>query len=116
MLDGQVSRLGALEDLVHESGGAAPYVTLVGPVGHQETGLHEFARISHRRQPALCGELRDPSSLKEEERVTKNEECARAVCGHRCEGAVELARSWRVQDLKLHPERTHRDLRFSQLG
>ena len=47
------------------------------------------------------------------EGVDQDEECARALFGHRRECAVEVVVTSGLQELKLHPQRLGRDLQFS---
>ena len=57
LLHGQVSRLGAFEDLVHKDRGAPlppTGIRLLRPVGHQPPRLGEASVPTNHRQPMLC--------------------------------------------------------------
>jgi hypothetical protein len=55
LFDGQIRRLGAFEDFVHVSGGAAVKVSEMDSVGHKSTVLDQTPRLVHGRQAKLAG-------------------------------------------------------------
>ena len=57
LLDGQIGRLGALQDLVHLRSGTPVQVSIVRSVGHETASVHRFAEPGHRRQPILQRKL-----------------------------------------------------------
>src|SRR5262252_1991729 len=59
LLDRQVARLGALDNLVDERCGAAEEIGEVLAVAHQPAGLHVVTLREHRRQTVGEGELRE---------------------------------------------------------
>ena len=67
----------------------------------------------HRRQPVLCGEACEPFSVKKKDCVGHYDESLDALLDHRREGAVELAGTSDLQELKLHSQRSSRDLHLS---
>src|SRR2546423_879341 len=59
LLDREVGRLRAPEDLVHVRGGPPPEVLVSRVVAHQTAGLYEEPSLVHRRQPMRAGQLHD---------------------------------------------------------
>src|SRR5215813_14055002 len=53
LLNGQVGRLGPLQDLVHIGGRAAEEVRQAWSIAYQATGLHKFFPFVHGWQPML---------------------------------------------------------------
>jgi hypothetical protein len=115
LLDREVARLGALQDLIDLGGGPPEVLPSVGPVRHEATGLRVLLHRIHRRQAALCRQLHDPCSVGEEHISPEGDECASPVFGHCREGTGEIAGSPRFQHLKLHLQRSGRDLCLSQI-
>src|SRR5262245_24034713 len=63
LLDGQVGGLGALEDLVHVGSGAPSQISAVHSIGHKAPGIDKLPLIVHGRQPMLCRQVHEASSL-----------------------------------------------------
>src|SRR2546428_3562917 len=101
LLDWEVARLGALQDLVHKRGAAPEEIAHARPVRHEAPGLHTLPSAVYCRQAAPCCEVCEPCSVEDEHRICHYEECSHALCGHRCEGAVELVGTSGLQELKL---------------
>src|SRR5262245_34102626 len=57
LLDGQISRLGAFQDLIDVYGSAPETLILVGCVGHETARFHEVVSFEHGRQPVLYGKI-----------------------------------------------------------
>src|SRR5262245_26955940 len=64
LLDGQVSGLGALEDLVHVDSGTPKHISTVRSIGHKAPGIDKPPPKVHGRQPVLCRQVHEASSLK----------------------------------------------------
>src|SRR5437867_5754796 len=60
LLDGEVGGLGALENLVHEDGGAAEEIREVSAVTDESTSLGILLRSAGTRQAACEGAIGDP--------------------------------------------------------
>ena len=63
LFDGEIGRLGPLEDPVHVGGGAPVDLGVVGPVGREPARIGELAMFVERRQPMLRRQLDDPSGV-----------------------------------------------------
>src|SRR6516165_9677638 len=74
LLDRQVGRLRALEDFVHENGGAAEQIGKVLTIAHQSASLHVFALRKHRRQPPCECQLSDVLPLRKENSVRRSDD------------------------------------------
>src|SRR5438132_5303818 len=71
LFDRQGTRLRTPEDLVYVRRGAPIMVGRVLPVAHQSTGLHVFPVKEHGWQPVLEGQLRNLSTLSDEECINQ---------------------------------------------
>src|SRR5437867_3188637 len=114
LLDGEVGRLRALEDLVHVGGGAPEEIGKAHTVGHEPPGLHELALWMHYRQPALD---RDGCKLVSGEAGTETEQhqdSVRTPLARGSERGLDILGSLRLQVLKLHCEGFRRELCFSE--
>src|SRR5215467_12220404 len=60
---GQISRLGALENLVHVNRSAPPQVETVRSVGHENTNLCNFPRTVDSWQPSFYSQVSEPFSV-----------------------------------------------------
>src|SRR6266545_2751073 len=113
LLDGQVGRLGALEDLIDVGCGAPEHVRTARPIRHEATDLRLLNLPAHRRQAALGCEVCDSCSVSSEERVRQDEEHVRPLSGDCREGSVEVVGAASLQNSKLHPQRPGRARRLS---
>src|SRR5215510_5822345 len=111
LLDGQVAGVGTLQNLVHVGSGAPRQVSKVRSIGHQAPDIDILAVWEHRRQPVLCRQVHEASSLTGEHGGWQHGQSTRARPGHVQEGPVELGGMSRLHDLKLHPQRPRRDSR-----
>src|SRR2546427_12236157 len=57
LLDGQVSGLAALQNLVHVGGGAPVEIGVIRAVAHEAASLRDLPPPEHRRQPVRYGQL-----------------------------------------------------------
>src|SRR5438876_6468608 len=64
LLDGQIARLGALQDLLDVSSGAPPLVGGIRPKTDQAAGVHIVSRTEDGRQPAPLRKHRDLPSAR----------------------------------------------------
>jgi len=78
--------------------------------GHEATGPNKFREAVDRRQPVLCREFHDPSSVTDSQGVPDYDEPVDSFPGHRGKSAVELARIPDLERLKLHAQRLGRVL------
>src|SRR5262249_8260669 len=113
LFDGEVARLGALQDLVHVRGAALVEIEKARPVRHETPGLHTLPDAVCCRQSTPCCEVCEPCSVAVEYRIGHYEEGPHALFGHRRECAVELVRTSALQKEKLHSQRPGRDVHFS---
>src|SRR5262249_58818394 len=90
LLDGEVGRFGALQDLVYEVCGASKEVEEIGPVVHQATGLHEVAHSSDCRDAIRGGESQNLVSVRRQEGIGDNDEGRDTVSHQRGKGSVYL--------------------------
>src|SRR5262245_15550975 len=116
LFDGEVARLGALQDLVHVRGAALVEIEKARPVRHETPGLHTLPDAVCCRQSAPCREVCEPCSVAVEYRVGHYEKCSHTLCGHRRECADELGGTSGLQELKLHSQRPSRDERVVRIG
>src|SRR5438034_5060359 len=100
LLDGQVSGLGALENLVDVGDGVPEHVETVRPIGQKATHLRVLAQPIDRWQTVPGREVFDSCSVVLEHGVYENDDRAGLLAGHRGEGAVDLAGTFRPQELK----------------
>jgi hypothetical protein len=111
LLDGEVSRLGPFEDLVHVRGDALPLLGRTWPIAHEPTRLDKRTSPEDRRQPVFDGQIGDFGSMgKEGAPVRKHHQCASTLADRRGHRLVDLSGVSRLQELQLHPQRAGRDL------
>src|SRR5215467_8542598 len=75
LLDGQIGRLGALEDPVHEDRGASLQVKIVCAIDDESAGFPVLPYPTYRRQPRLHREVCDLLLLIPKDGVGKDHEC-----------------------------------------
>src|SRR6267143_4120921 len=109
-LDGQVAGLRTLYNLVHVGSGAPKIISNVRSIGHKAPGIHTLPVWEHRRQPVLCREVHEASSLTEEHGAWQHSQSTRARPGHFREGPVEILRTSGLNELRPHPQRLRRDI------
>jgi hypothetical protein len=68
LLDRQLARFRALEDLVHIDRGAPEEITVIRAVAHETASLHGLLQPGHRRQPVRNRQLGHALSVGEEGR------------------------------------------------
>src|SRR5882762_6902649 len=90
LLHGQVRRLSALQNLVHEDGGASVHVGKASAIGHESPGFHRFLKRMHRWQSVLGREVHDRGSVLKEEWVVQNQEPLGAFLDHRGEDTLKI--------------------------
>src|SRR5947209_1576274 len=114
LLDGQVAGLCTLEDLIHVGSGTPIQIGKVRSIGHKAPGIDKLPPWVHCRQPVLCRQVHEASSLTEEHGAYQHSQSTRARPGHVREGPVEVLRPSRLNELKPHPQRPRRDVGFLQ--
>jgi hypothetical protein len=105
LLDREVSRLGAPEDLIHKVGRVPEEVDEARAVGHQAPFVREFAKAIHGREAAAGSQGHDPDSMCNSEGVIEGDEglnVASRGCGER---HLEVLGSPHLERLKRHPQR-----------
>src|SRR4030095_10549376 len=90
LLDREVTRLGPLDDLVHEGGRATEVVGHVHSIGHQAPDLDRLAKGEHAWQPSPGREIHDESSTGERRGTRRDEERLDPGATDQREGLVEL--------------------------
>src|SRR5712671_1922956 len=88
LLDGQIARAGALQNLVNVEGRAPETSRTIDPVAHERSIRRPFARPSDDRPPLRCRQPEDALSLGNEDRASNDDEGLRA--------SVRQARDCRV--------------------
>src|SRR5215471_4730310 len=116
LLHWQVSGLGTFEDLVDIRGGTAKVLGHGRPVESEATRAHVFALRVHHRQMGSRGKVRDPYPLENEHGIREKQEGASALPGHCGEGALDVLRPSRLQDLQLQPQCARRTSRLVHEG
>ena len=79
LLDRQVGRLGALQDLVDVVGGAPEQVRIIWSIGHQTARFDEVARVCDRRQQRDVGQGVDANPMSVYERIGSKIKRLRAI-------------------------------------
>src|SRR6266542_1690126 len=64
--DGQISGLGAIENLIDVGGGAPEHVRDAGSIGHEAAGVYRLPPWINRRQPTLCRKGYEASVFRKE--------------------------------------------------
>src|SRR5262249_21949041 len=82
LLDGKITGLGALENLVHVGRGAPKQIRNVRSIGHKAPGIDTLPEWEHRRQPVLCRQVHEASSLIEEHGGWQHSQSAGARPSH----------------------------------
>jgi hypothetical protein len=101
LLDRQIGRLGALQDLVHIDGGASVGVERAWPIGHEALSLDIHFRGIHRGEPTRGREGRNPSAERLDQLwLGEHDEGVRTRSGHRHEGVVQLLSTVQLHDVQ----------------
>src|SRR5262244_657557 len=90
LLDGEICRFRALQDLVHVASGAPGLLEEVRYIGHQTTLTSVVLVLEHRREPELNRRVQDPPAVKEEERIIQREERIGTLSRQGGQGSIEL--------------------------
>src|SRR5262245_33227642 len=108
LLHGQIGRLCAPEDLVHEDCGTSVLGDEVRSVRHEATGLDEFPETVDGWPPDLCREVCNLRALRDEERICHDEQSRDALPGYGGESAVDLLGRGRLDEEELQPQGSRR--------
>src|SRR5262245_34130233 len=86
LLHGKIGRLSAFQNLVHKSRGAPIQVVSVHAVAHQPPGFHKICLVVYPWEPALCRELCNLRSMRNEDVAVQQEDCVSTplACGSEC--------------------------------
>src|SRR5262249_52957956 len=105
LLDGEISRLGTLENLIHVTSGAPVQVVSVHAVAHKPPGFHKSCLIVYPWEPALYREDCNLSSLRKEDGARQHQDRINAflACGAKCN--LDVVGSSYFQVLNLYTER-----------
>src|SRR5262249_27891412 len=104
LLDGQIGRLRALENLIDVGGGAPPDIRQARAVRHEPPALDIFPQAVCCGHVTGCCEVCEPCAMKLKHRVGHDDECLRALLGHRRERALELGGLLGLEELELQSE------------
>src|SRR2546422_11484162 len=117
LLDRQVSRRGALQDLGHVGGGVPVHVRSVRAVGHQAACLDPHPGWEHRRQPVLRRQGDDTVAVEAEQRGPQDHEGFGSFLGGGRKGAGVIVgrRVAQLERLELHSEHLCRPFRCAEL-
>ena len=88
LLDGEIGRLGALQDLRHVGGSAPERVPEVRRIAHEATRLHVLPDGIYPRQAVLLREFGDPPPVVKEHHIGGDDEGAGPLGGERGEGTL----------------------------
>src|ERR1700730_1343829 len=109
LLDGKITRFGAFQDLVHVGRSASKQISNVRSIRHKAPGIDIVPLHIRCRQPVLCRQVHEASSLIGEHDGSQDSQSARARPGHFREGPVEIGGTSRLNALNLPPQHPPRD-------
>src|SRR5262245_1568582 len=101
LLYGQVSRLGAFEDLIDKSCGTLVMVRQAWPIAYKATGLCKTLLAGHRGEPLLNCHRCDSPALRPVEGIGFHQQRIRTRPGQLREGPLELVRPSHLQRQEL---------------
>src|SRR5690242_1327181 len=90
LLDGEVSGLGAAQDLVHECRCSPVQIGDVYAVGHQAPEGHSFAVHENRGNPMARCQIDDGAKVSEDQRGPLNKDSLGALSDEYCERVTEV--------------------------
>src|SRR5262245_37465792 len=108
LLDGEVARFGALEDLVHEGSGAPVHLAYAGRVLHEAALLRPARRGVDGWNPVVRREIDDAPHLSSQHRILEDVHRRGPGAGHRLKRLVQLFRIGRRHQAELDLERLRR--------
>src|SRR5690242_17673278 len=112
LLDGDLGRLGALENLIHVSRGAAIQIHNTGAVAHQPSSFAKISPVVYRRNPIFCCEFGNLGSMRIQNGTCQYENCISTFLGCMLEYSFNIFGAYDIQILKLHCERSCGEFRF----
>ena len=113
LLDRQIGRLGALEDLSGVNADLAIGSREARSIADQAAGRGEFAPLIDRRNGMACRQRHELLAPAVEERIGADDERAGMQLDEGREGGVDLAFGAGLQDMELQPLRARRLLHVS---
>src|SRR6185436_15042418 len=90
LLDRQIARIRALENLDRVASGSAVKVDETRAIAHEAARRHEFALAENHRQSVLEGKLRDPAPLPSVERIAQANASVRTFLCHGDKGSFDV--------------------------
>src|SRR5512132_611351 len=104
LLDRQVARPGALQDLVHEDGRALGHRQQTRAIGHEGPGQREFPEIAHRGQSVLRGKVGDDfPGQPRGHRIGQHDHGLHTLVHHDLEGLLDLGSLAGLDGLRRDP-------------
>src|SRR5215831_6552980 len=100
LLDGQIARFSALQDLVDEYGSTAKVFGNVRPVGHEPAGLRELLGSEYCRQAVLLGEIPDKLPVTGRHFIEEHCQGVRSIFFEHCERAHQVVGVSHLQELE----------------
>ena len=90
LLDGKITRLGTLEDLVYVNSGAPLQFGKIRPVRHQAASLHTCPPCENCRQPAFGRKVHNLQSVVTQKWAPENEKALGTLLSHRRKRTVDI--------------------------
>src|SRR5262245_43973612 len=112
LLDGQVGGFRTLENLVDVGRDAPIRIGNVRAIGQKTSSINEFPHGMNCRQPMFGCNVHETAALIEEHGAGQDCQSGRACLGYVRERALEILWTSGLKELKLHPQRSCRDVRF----
>src|SRR5205814_10654476 len=111
LLDWKIGGLGALQELIHVSGRAAPHFSKVRRIRHEPTNLNKIPTIIHCGNSSLGGEVYDALLMDPaHQRISYGHESVAAISGHHGECPVNILRTSHLPRLNNQAQRVSRGL------
>src|SRR5438477_8648105 len=104
LLDRQIGRLGALQNLVHEASRSTPTVTQINAIAQQPTGLDKLTVGMDHRQPRGCRQRHNLSALTDKQPIGWQHHQFDMHTRQSLERSIEIARPMGLGPYKLERE------------
>ena len=111
LLDRQIRRLGALEDLPGVDADLTPERSDIGSIADQAPCANEFLQLICRGNGVTRRQRYDPFALSEKEGIGVDDESVGVLLGNRGESGVKITVVAGLDDEELYPLRSRRLLR-----
>src|SRR5262249_43984791 len=116
LLDRQVRRLGALQNLMRVRGAAPEQGGHARAVGQEAAGRHNLSCYEHPPQTAVDEEIDDPPDAELVEGIVGHQERVGALADHGGESAVEFIRTAHRDGEQFYPQRLYRQAQLCELA